>query len=138
MQKLLLTATETLPAENLYRQPSSEGRQSGEMEEMAPTIVRSCLCRDELKQRLDSKSPLGNYMARVFDTSAVYMIANIWTVKFLLFHLLSTTKLLFDKKQHIISTTSGRQKERLQHYLLREICDTAELITLLAKYLPLV
>jgi hypothetical protein len=134
LQKLLLAATETLPPDHLHRQTSSEE------EELSPAIARSCFCRDELKQRLDSKSPLGSYMARVFDTSAVFMVANIWTVKYLFFHLLSTTQLLFDKEHHISSSTtaSGRQKERFQHFLLREACDTAELISLLAKYLPLV
>jgi hypothetical protein len=140
LQKLLLAATEPFPSDNLYRHASAGGRQqSNEEEEASPIITRSCSCREELKQRLDSKSSLGSYMARVFDTSAVFMVANLWTVRCLLFHLLSTTQLLFDKHHaQVIGTTSGRQRERLQQYLLRESCNTAELLTLLAKYLPLV
>jgi hypothetical protein len=101
------------------------------------TVLRSCTSRDELKQRLDSKSPVGTYIGRVFDTSAIYLIANPWTLKYLFLHLLSTTKLLFTDSPPP-TKASGRQAERYQSSLFREVCDTAELITLLGKYLPAV
>lgn len=133
LQKLLIAATEAFPSENSRQAPGS--RKTGGEEDLV-TITRSCSCRDELKQRLDSKSPLGNYIGRVFDASAVYMLANTWTVKYLFFHLKSSTKLLF--RDHHIRAPSGRQREKYQNYLLRECCDTAELISVLAKYIPIV
>jgi hypothetical protein len=83
-------------------------------------ISRSCAQREDLRQRLDSKSILANYMADLYDTCATHMMCNEYTVRVLLLH----------ESDLIRSISTGDHYEHRG----RDIQDTADLLFLIAKY----
>lgn len=90
-------------------------------------VSRACVQRDDLRRRLESKSPLGLYMQRLFDTSSVHMLANPYTVKSLLKHMAAICALGEYDDDEI------RQKGRMH-----AMKNTSDLLIMLAKYFPIV
>lgn len=99
-----------------------------ESEFCVPSVVsRGCVQRDDLRRRLDSKSPLGTYMQRLFDSSSLHMLANPYTVRSLLNHMAAISRM---------SEYADDEAEEIQRGRIVEMQNTSDLLILLAKYFP--
>jgi len=126
--RLLKSATAPVPFSRISARSSSAVEASeSDYPYSHSCIARACMQRDDLRRRLDSKSPLGGYMARLFDTSAIHMLANPYTASCLLYHMTAVAKIPeeFDEREE----SSGR---------VREMKDTSDLLMLLAKHFPMI
>jgi hypothetical protein len=134
--RLLKAAVSALPPSRITARPSSTTSTSSSRQAALPdesefcvhsVVSRACVQRDDLRRRLESKSPLGLYMQRLFDTSSVHMLANPYTVKSLLNHMTA-----------ICAVSEFDDDEAQQRGRMLEMKNTSDLLILLAKYFPMV
>jgi len=109
---------------------------------VAAEITRACSARDDLKSRLDSKSPLAQYVGSLYDASATFMLLNPTTVEVILQYVANLCRHL-SHYEEVINASSGRSQSAAvkdakvkSMNVQQEVEKVCQVLVMMSKHAP--
>ena len=103
----------------------------------------SCHRRDDLKARLDTKSPLAQYIGSLYDASAAYMLLNPVTVEIIVRYVASLCRRLSHFEDIVNAAPSGRSQSAAVKDARAQLLTTqqavekgCQLLVMMGKHAP--
>lgn len=123
--------------------PSSRLSNAHNSVAVAAEITRACNSRDDLKSRLDSKSPLAQYVGSLYDACAAFMLINPVTVEIILRYVASLCRHLSHYEGVINAAPAGRSNSSVTKdakvsliKIQQEVEKVCQLLVMVGKHAP--